>query len=72
MSTVTKNLNESIKVLSLIATIALPLTVVSSIYGTNFINLPGRDWHYGFWVMIGFMIVLSTSMLFFLRRRGWS
>ncbi len=72
MSTVTKNLNESIKVLSLIATIALPLTVVSSIYGTNFINLPGRDWHYGFWVMISFMFLLSIGMLYFLRKRGWS
>lgn len=72
MSTVSKNLNESIKTLSLIATIALPLTVVSSIYGTNFINVPGRDWHYGFWMMIGFMILLSFSMLYFLKKRGWS
>jgi magnesium transporter len=72
MSTVSKNLNESIKVLSLIATIALPLTVVSSIYGTNFANLPGSDFHYGFWVMIGFMVLLSLTLLYFLKRRGWS
>ncbi len=72
MSTVSKNLNQSIKILSLIATIALPLTVVSSIYGTNFVNLPLRDWHYGFWMMIGFMFLLSMSMLYFLRKRGWS
>ncbi len=72
MSTVSKNMNEAIKVLSAIATIALPLTVISSIYGTNFANLPGRDFHYGFWVMVGFMVILSSSMIFFLRRRGWA
>ncbi len=72
MSTSSKNLNESIKVLSLIATIALPLTTVSSIYGTNFINLPGSDFHYGFWMMIAFMILLSMGMLYFIRKKGWS
>ena len=72
MSAVSKNMNEAVKVLSVIATIALPLTVVSSIYGTNFTNLPGSGFHYGFWVMIGFMIVLSGSLVYFLRRRGWA
>ncbi len=72
MSAVSKNMNETIKVLSIIATITLPLTVISSIYGTNFSNLPGSDFHYGFWTMIGFMIVLSGSMVYFLRRRGWA
>ena len=72
MSTVSKNMNESIKVLSMIATIALPLTVISSLYGTNFTNLPGSGFHYGFWMMVGFMLTLSISMIIFLKRRGWA
>lgn len=71
MSTVSNNMNEVMKVLSIIATIALPLTVISGIYGTNFINLPGSKSAAGFWWMILGMVLLCTFMLMFFRKRGW-
>ncbi|RJQ15682.1 magnesium and cobalt transport protein CorA [Candidatus Woesearchaeota archaeon] len=71
MSTVSNNTNEVMKVLSIIATIALPLTVISSIYGTNFANLPGGSFHYGFWLMILLMVVVSIAMLAYFKRRHW-
>ena len=71
MSTLSNNMNEVMKVLSIIATIALPLTVISGIYGTNFQMLPGSSFIYGFWTMILLMILLALGMVYFFKRRGW-
>lgn len=71
MSAISNRTNDVMKVLSMIATIALPLTVISGIYGTNFENLPGKGVYLGFWVMIGIMFVLSLCMIYFFKRRGW-
>ena len=71
MSTVSNNMNEVMKVLSIIATIALPLTVISGIYGTNFTILPGSAQPYGFWIMILLMVFMGGGMILFFRKRGW-
>jgi len=71
MSAVSNNTNEVMKVLSIFATIALPLTVISSIYGTNFHVLPGADFKYGFWLMILSMIALCFIFIYSFKRRGW-
>ncbi len=71
LSTISNNMNEVMKVLSVIATIALPLTVISGIYGTNFSNLPGAAIPNGFWVMLIGMVAMVVGMLLFFRKRGW-
>lgn len=71
MSSVSNSTNEVMKLLSIFATIALPLTVISGIYGTNFAILPGSQNNVGFWVMISIMVIMSASMLLFFRKRGW-
>jgi magnesium transporter len=71
MTAVSNNTNDVMKVLSMIATIALPLTVISGIYGTNFQHLPGSGEWQGFWIMICLMLTLSISMLYFFKRKGW-
>lgn len=71
MSAMSNNMNEVMKVLSIIATIALPLSVISGIYGTNFTILPGAGFIYGFWTMIGFMALMMLGMLFFFKKRKW-
>jgi magnesium transporter len=71
MSAVNNKMSETMKGLSIIATIALPLTVISSIYGTNFKVLPGASNPYGFWIMIGLMILMSLGMQTYFRRKGW-
>lgn len=63
--------NEVMKTLSIIATIMLPLTVISSIYGTNFDKIPGATHPYGFWAMIMLMIVTASALLYSFRHRGW-
>ncbi|MFH1770033.1 MAG: magnesium/cobalt transporter CorA [archaeon] len=71
MSAVSNNMNEVMKVLSIIATIALPLTVISGIYGTNFTNLPGSTAHYGFWIMMLLMFLMIAGMLLYFKKRKW-
>ena len=71
MSTVSNSMNEAMKMLSMIATIALPLTVIAGIYGTNFRNLPGSTSFLGFWVMIFFMVLLCLIMMKYFRKKRW-
>lgn len=71
MLAVSNSLSEVMKALGMIATIALPLTVISGIYGTNFTKLPGSNSIYGFWIMIFIMISLSGSMILYFKKRKW-
>ncbi len=71
MSTISNNMNEVMKVLSVIATLVLPLTAISGIYGTNFHIIPGASFEYGFWVMIGLMVIISGFSLVLFKRKGW-
>jgi magnesium transporter len=71
MSAVSNNTNEVMKTLSIIATIALPLGVISGIYGTNFAVLPGQNLSYGFWIMLGIMFSIIGFMMFIFKRRKW-
>jgi magnesium transporter len=71
LSAVSNRMNEVMKALSIIATIALPLTAISSIYGTNFHNLPGAQYWWGFWAMLALMACVSIFMMVFFRKRKW-
>ena len=72
LSAVSNQLNAVMKVLTLISTIFLPLTVLTGMYGMNVTlpHMPGGDpWQ--FWWVVGIMVVLSGTMLAFFRRKGW-
>lgn len=71
MSAMSNSMNEVMKTLSIIATIALPLTVISGVYGTNFSVIPGSGFLYGFYVMIFFMVLLSLGMIYYFKKKGW-
>jgi len=71
MTNIANRSNEIMKVLSVIATIALPLTVIASIYGTNFVNLPGIRSVGGFWAMMGSMGLVVGGMIMFFRKKQW-
>ena len=57
--------------MTVIATIMLPLTLVTGIYGMNFESIPGLKSPLGFWSVIGAMAVLAAAMLALFRRTGW-
>ena len=71
LSSVANSTNEVMKVLGLIATIALPLSVISGIYGTNFLVLPGLKNQWGYHIMILGMVTLTVVMLLFFKRNKW-
>ncbi len=68
-SIVSNRMNEVMKVLSVIATVILPATLVASIYGMNFDWMPALDSPNGFWVAMGIMLVVSLILLLWLRSK---
>lgn len=77
MSGLSNRMNEVMKVLTIIATIFIPLTFVAGIYGMNFnpeaspLNMPELSWYYGYPTSIIVMIVLSLIMIYYFSRKGW-
>ncbi len=72
LSNVSNQLNGVMKVLTVISTIFMPLTVLTGMYGMNveLPHLPGGD-HAQFWWVAGIMATVSVAMLCFFRRKGW-
>lgn len=71
LSSLNNQLSEVMKVLSVVAALALPATVISGIFGTNFENVPGLQSNWGFAFMIGAMAAVAGGMAYYFRRRGW-
>jgi magnesium transporter len=70
-------LNETMKVLTIIATIFIPITFIAGIYGMNFdpdvspLNMPELRWFWGYPSALALMGIVSALMLLFFRRKGW-
>lgn len=61
LSSVANRQNETMKVLAMVATIFLPLTLLAGIYGMNFENMPELKWEWGYFAVLGIMgIVIAT------------
>ncbi len=71
LSVVSNRLNEIMKVLTIFSAIMLPLTFIAGVYGMNFDNMPELKSRYGYFAILGLMIVIAIGMLYFFRRRGW-
>lgn len=71
LSGLSYKMNEIMKVLTLIATIFIPLTFIVGLYGMNFRNMPELQWQYGYFVVWGIMIGMVVIMLSFFRKKRW-
>lgn len=78
LSSVSNRLNETMRLLTLIATIFIPLTFVAGVYGMNFGNnshspwaMPELNWYYGYPMAWGIMISIVIVMLIYFKRKGW-
>ncbi|MFH1665540.1 MAG: magnesium/cobalt transporter CorA [Candidatus Omnitrophota bacterium] len=77
LSSVSNRMNEVMKVLTIIATIFIPLTFVAGIYGMNFnpqashFNMPELEWKYGYFFALGIMVLIALAMLAYFRRKKW-
>ncbi len=64
-------LNEVIKHLTVLATIAMPPVIIASIYGMNFKHMPELDWEHGYFFAIFLSVASSTLMLLWMRIKKW-
>ncbi len=71
MSNVSNKMNEVMKVLTIMASIFIPLTFIAGIYGMNFSNMPELQFKYGYFVVLGIMLIVLIAMLIFFKRRNW-
>ena len=60
-------MNEVMKVLTVIATIFIPLTFIVGIYGMNFIYMPELEWKYGYPTIMGLMFIIAVSLIIFFK-----
>ena len=76
LSSISAHMNEIMKVLTIIATIFMPLSFIASVYGMNFdtslpLNMPELHWRYGYIFSLGLMAASVAVMLLYFRRKGW-
>src|SRR3990172_3277699 len=77
LSSVSAHMNEIMKVLTIIATIFIPLGFVASLYGMNFdaaaspCNMPELRWYWGYPAVLAIMAVVAVALLFYFQRKGW-
>ena len=63
--------NETIKVLTILSSIFIPLTFIVGVYGMNFEFMPELHWRYGYLVTWGIMLAVAGGLLAYFRRNGW-
>jgi magnesium transporter len=71
LSSVSNRLNEVMKVLTIIATIFMPLSFIVGLYGMNFKFIPEYDWRYGYPAVLLLMACIAGGMLIYFRRKKW-
>jgi magnesium transporter len=71
LSSVSNRLNEVMKVLTIIATIFIPLTFITSVYGMNFRHMPELGSRYGYPAVLLLCAAVAGAMLWYFGRKGW-
>ncbi len=69
-SVLSHQLNDVLRVLTVLSVVFLPLTLIASIFGMN-VEFPGFDEAVPFWIIIAVMLALGAGMITFFRRRNW-
>ena len=64
-------MNEVMKVLTIMATIFIPLTFIAGIYGMNFKFMPELEWKWSYPVLWAVLLAILGSMLIYFKRRKW-
>lgn len=68
---ISNGVNEVMKVLTIFASIFIPLTFITGVYGTNFDFIPELKLHWGYFMMWGVMLIMVIFMIIYFRRKKW-
>ena len=71
LSSISNRLNAVMKVLTIIATIFMPLTFIAGVYGMNFKYMPELEWRWGYPVILFVMFAIGILMVIYFRRKKW-
>ena len=71
LSSLSNRMNEVMKVLTIMATIFIPLTFIAGIYGMNFKYMPELEWHWGYFLVLLVMTIIIAFMVFHFKRKKW-
>jgi magnesium transporter len=71
LSSVSNRMNEVMKVLTIIATIFIPITFLAGIYGMNFKNMPELEWAWGYPLLWCIILVVGLIMVLYFRKKKW-
>jgi magnesium transporter len=71
LSNTSNKMNEVMKVLTIMASIFIPLTFIAGIYGMNFEGMPELHASWGYPVTLALMLIIAISMVFYFKRRKW-
>ena len=71
LSSISNRMNEVMKVLTVIATIFMPLTFIAGVYGMNFKYMPELEWPWGYPAVLLLMASVAGCMLIYFRRKKW-
>ncbi|MGQ9689536.1 MAG: magnesium/cobalt transporter CorA [Desulfobaccales bacterium] len=71
LSSISNRLNEIMKMLTMIATIFIPLTFIAGVYGMNFKHMPELEWEWGYFSVLLIMGLVFFGMILYFRRKGW-
>ena len=71
LSSVSNRMNQVMKVLTIIATIFMPLTFLAGIYGMNFKYMPELGWRWGYPLVLLIMAGAAAAMVYFFKKKNW-
>jgi magnesium transporter len=71
LTSISNRMNNVMKVLTIIATIFIPLTFIAGVYGMNFQHMPELAWRWGYPAVLGIMVLVFVGMLIFFKHRKW-
>lgn len=71
LSTVSNQVNVSVRRMTVISTVLMTMALVAGVYGMNFERMPELTWPWGYPFALGLMVVLGGGVLYVFRRLGW-
>lgn len=71
LSELSMKMNKVMQFLTIITSIFVPITFLAGIYGMNFQYMPELGYKFGYFIILGLMIIIAVCMIFIFKRKKW-